>query len=232
MTWSNNKQVEAYLKPRQLKEHEKELLQMIQADHPEFRGRVLDIGCGSGHFLGAMSRFYPEADYVGIDLSDEMLQIAREQLAQVRAQLLKKDAAAYQPEAPFDIEIASGILSIFEEFEPVLDEWISWLKPGGRLYIFGRFNSAPVDTLIRFRNHAVGNGEWESGLTAYSIQTVEKFLQSRGVQYSFKRFRLNLDLPKKGNPIQTYTVKLEDGSRMVLNGANIVAEHYFLSIQK
>ena len=39
-----------------------------------------------------------------------------------------------------------------------------------------------------------------------------------------------MDIPENENPIRTYTVRCEDGSKLVLNGANTVAEHYFLVV--
>lgn len=39
--------------------------------------RVLDFGCGSGASLGVLSRSYPKAAFVGIELSGDLLRIAR-----------------------------------------------------------------------------------------------------------------------------------------------------------
>lgn len=226
-----NLQIDAYLKPRPLKQHEEELLAMIRKDSPEFNGRVLDIGCASGNFIQALGTVYPYAHYTGIDASEELIQIAREKLVNPNVTLLVEDAVSYQPSAHFDIIIASGILSVFEDFEPVLDKWLSWLRKSGRLYVFGRFNSRNIDTIIRFRNNFTG-GDWEGGLTSYSVHTVTKYLEKQGFKYIFKRFYLDLELSEQEDPIRTYTIRCADGSMLIVNGANTIAEHYFMTIQK
>jgi SAM-dependent methyltransferase len=229
--WSHNRQIDAYLQARPLKQHEQEMLDLIRADYPTFNGRVLDIGCATGTFMQAMLEFYPDADYTGIELSDALIDAGREKLAGTNIKLLKADAVAYQPDAKYDIMIASGILSVFEDFKPVLDRWLSWMNEGGRLYVFGRFNSREIDTIIRFRNN-FNRGDWESGLTSYSVHTIGKYLAQKGVDYEFKRFHLGIDMAAQDNPIRTYTVKTIDGQKWVVNGANIIAEHHFLIVKK
>src|SRR3990172_3732454 len=69
------------------------------------RGRVLEVGVGSGLSLPAYGR---ELEIVGIDLSPEMLAKARERVAALRlsniAGLYEMDAGALEfPDASFDI---------------------------------------------------------------------------------------------------------------------------------
>lgn len=219
-------QIEGCFQQIELKQHQGAMLSIIQTHYPKFDGKVLDIGCSNGMFLGALSTIYPDAHYTGIDISAELIEIARKRVP--KANLLVEDAMNYQPSKKFDIIIASGILSIFDDFEPVLDKWISWLADMGRLYIFGRFNSQHIDTKIHFRT----DGGWETGLTSYSVYTIANYLAKRGLGQSFRRFYLGVELPQGKDPIRTYTKRCEDGTTLVLNGANTVAEHYFLTILK
>jgi SAM-dependent methyltransferase len=220
-----NTQIETYLRPRELKDHEKRQLELIEERRPEFRGRCLDIGCATGYFLRAMAERRPDAEYVGIDISPELLAAARD--AVPAATFLEADAVDFEPDAPFDVIVAAGVLSIFDDFAPVLDRWLSWLAPGGLLLVFGRFNSRPVDTIIRFRNHHTG-GDWQSGLTAYSVATVSDHLRRRGVEPTFERFVPGFTLSEHEDPIRNYTVDCDDGRRLLINGANVVAEYHFL----
>jgi SAM-dependent methyltransferase len=231
--YSHNRQISAYFQPRPLKQHERQLISMIMADYPEFRGSCLDIGCADGAFLRTLAPAFPGASFVGIDLSEALIIAAREGVANNGLDGLIEfqvaDAVGYLPDRKFDLVIASGILGVFEDFAPVLEAWLSWVKPGGRLYVFGRFNSRDVDTIVRYRNN-YNSSEWETGLTSYSIHTVGRFLRERGLTYEFQRFFLDLDLPEQEDPIRTFTVSLADGSRLVLNGANTLAEHFFLTV--
>jgi hypothetical protein len=123
------------------------------------------------------------------------------------------------------------VLSIFDEPLDVLDRWLEWLEPGGWLFVFGRFNSRQVDTKIQFRNR-FNSEEWEGGFTSYSTRTVGEHLDAAGATWEFERFRLPIDLEEREDPIRTWTVTTDSGERIVMNGANVVAEHHFLTVRK
>jgi SAM-dependent methyltransferase len=223
-----NTQIDTYLRPRDLKDHEKRQLELIAQRRPDFRGRCLDIGCATGNFLRAMVESWPDASYCGIDVSAELLAAARE--AVPAAAFLEADAVDFEPGQPFDVIVAAGVLSIFDEFAPVLDRWLSWLAPGGLLLVFGRFNSRPVDTIIRFRSDRTG-GEWQSGLTAYSVATVSEHLRRHDAKFTFERFVPGFTLEQHEDPIRNYTLDCDDGRRLLVNGANVVAEYHFLVVE-
>ena len=225
-----NRQIDAYLKKRDLKQHEKELLKKIKNDYPVFKGNYLDIGCSNGNFIKEIYKDYPDAQYIGIDISEDLIEMAKNNLTNINnISFFVQDFIHYQPGSKFDIIVASGVLSIFENFETFLDKCLSWLSISGRLYIFGRFNSRNIDTIVRFRNNYRG-GDWESGLTSFSVHTISNYLDRKGFKYSFNRFKLDVELKEANDPIRTYTIRTADESLLVVNGANIVAEHYFLTV--
>ncbi len=226
-----NTQVEAYKGSRDLKEHDQQLLQMVLADNPGFNGSFLDIGCAAGVFIEAMHDHHPDASYFGFDTSEDLIEMAKSNLNHISGSFEVADADSFKPSDKYDILIASGVLSIWEDFAIPLEQWLGWMAESGTCYIFGRFNSAPIDTIVRFRNHKDGS-EWEGGLTSYSLDTITDWLKDRGFSAKFERFHLSLNLKKSENPIRTYTAICDDGSKLVLNGANTVAEHYFLKIEK
>lgn len=226
-----NSQTEAYKSARLFKQHEIELMLLLKNFLPKsFSGEVLDIGCATGSALSLIKNEYPRALITGIDVDGDLLKLAREKLG-VDATLISSAAESYRPGKRFDLIIASGVLSIFDDFSQILKTWLNWLSQNGTLYIFGRFNSQNIDTQIRFRNLETSN-RWESGLTSYSLKTISSFLDHQNVKHEFIKFTLNMDLPKSNDPIRTFTCKCDDGSRLVLNGANILAEHYHLIIKK
>lgn len=227
-----NQQVSAYMNAAPPKHHELRMLDlMVNRLGSSFDGDVLDIGCAAGVFLHRLRREMPNATLRGIDLSTELIALARER-ATGDIEFEVADAAAYSPPRPVDAIHASGMLSIFEDPLPVLDLWLSWLKEGGHLFVFGRFNSDPIDTRVLFRSHHRGDGVWEGGLTSYWTGTVERHLQARGWKCEFERFEVPIDLPKSDDPIRTYTCALADGGKVVVNGANIIAEHHFLAVTR
>lgn len=226
-----NSQIAAYSDDRTPKQHDTELLGLVSADHPRFNGRFLDIGCAAGSFISLMASAHPEATYQGIDISEQLIGAARNREISADVDFLVADVLDFEPLEKVDIVVASGVLSIFDDFSIPLKRWLTWLRPGGNLYIFGRFNSEHVDTITYFRNNVYESADWEGGLTSYSTQTVLSFVNQLGFEGSFKKFHLPFDLARNPlDPIRTFTVTTVDGQRLVLNGANIVAEHYFLKI--
>jgi SAM-dependent methyltransferase len=71
--------------------------------------RVLDVGCGSGrvgeHVLDAGAR-----EYVGVDFSEPMLELARERLARFepKTKLVQGDFLEVALEGPFEVVLALG----------------------------------------------------------------------------------------------------------------------------
>ena len=124
------------------------------------------------------------------------------------------------------------MLSIFSDPEEVLRRWATWLAEDGHLYIFGRFNSQPIDTQILFRNHFDASPKWEGGLTSYSLEHISRGLEKDGYEVEARRFALVGELAPSPNPIRTFTVELANGSKLVLNGANVVAEHFFVIVTR
>ena len=102
-------------------------------------GRVLDVACGTGDMVLELVR--QGCSVTGVDLSGEMLAIARQKTMQAHCQQLTID---YQPadaehlpfpDAAFDaVTCAFGVRN-FVHLDQGLKEMLRVLKPGGRLVI-------------------------------------------------------------------------------------------------
>lgn len=99
---------------------------------PDFAGRrVLDLGCGYGwHCIYAME--HGAASVTGIDLSEKMLEVAREKTAfpQVRYQRMPIEEIDFA-ENSFDIVLSSLALHYVVSFEEVAKRVNHCLTPGG-----------------------------------------------------------------------------------------------------
>jgi trans-aconitate methyltransferase len=230
MMQNKNTQTEVYVANRSLKQHEEEMLELVAARFVDREFSVLDIGCADGLFCKALKERFPRARVTGFDLSAELISQANS-YGLADCEFTIGDASTYETDQRFDLLIASGILSVFEDFEVVLGKWLEWLRSDGLILIFGRFNSEDIDMRISIRNNFNHSG-WEGGLTTYSLYTVGRFLEAKGYQHEFHRFRLSIDLPRDENPVRTYTIETVDGEKLVVNGANLLAEQFFLKIWK
>ena len=228
-----NNQISAYSENRPPKFHEIELLKIITSCKLK-KLKLLDIGCASGSFLSLIASKYPESEYYGFDISPELIKLAKLKLKNYDVKLTVNDALNFKPDQEFDIIVASGVLSIFEDLSPI-KIWTNWLKEKGFLFIFGRFNSQPIDTIIRFRNHfnkRIEENNWQGGLTSFSLKYTTDYINKLGFNCEFIPFKYPETLEKSIDPIRTFTVDTLDNRRLILNGANILAEQYFLKISK
>ncbi len=83
---------------------------------------VLDVGCGPGHYLAALSNLgVPRL--VGIDVSEEMISLACEHDRidhAVHCELIPVDYMAWQSEERFDVVLALGFFDYVRDPVPVL----------------------------------------------------------------------------------------------------------------
>ncbi len=228
-----NSEIDLFLKdPDRITIKSKELIEIItKTINPTSSGECLDIGCGSGSLIRNLSYKLKNYNFTGFDISKELVEAATKLNENKSVNFFVGDFNFIEFDKKFNLITASGVLSVFQEFEAPLKKWLSWLTDDGYLFISGRFNSRDIDTKILFRNNSKQNSKWEGGLSAYSINTVSNFIEKLGFKCKFKKFNLPIEIKEDiNNPIRTFTKELKNGEKIVMNGANIVAEHYLVKI--
>lgn len=126
---------------------------LLGAVGPNPIGRLLDLGTGTGRILELLGQ---RADHaVGVDLSREMLNVARSKLERSHLnQIQIRHGNLYQlpfPNSSFDIAVMHQVLHFLEDPGEALAETARVLVPGGRLFIVD-FEQHDLDDLAR--NHA------------------------------------------------------------------------------
>lgn len=99
---------------------------------PDFRGlRVLDLGCGYGwHCIYAAQQ--GAAEVVGIDLSEKMLEVAREKSKDLPIRYVRCAIEDYDyPAESFDVVLSSLALHYVEDYDEVCRKVARCLVPGG-----------------------------------------------------------------------------------------------------
>ena len=93
---------------------------------------VLELGCGAGYFTQELAR--SGADIVAIDVSPELLEIARTNCSSPNFQYQTQNAHALSySEGVFDSVVGSSVLHHLE-IEEALRDICRVLKPGGTIY--------------------------------------------------------------------------------------------------
>ncbi|TDC76349.1 class I SAM-dependent methyltransferase [Actinomadura sp. 7K507] len=132
----------------------------LEAPRRDYR-RVLEAGCGNGRFAAVLSREFPDAQYVGVELSKTQLQYARARSAHEGLSWELIQAAAEDtglPDASVDLV---AIFTLFHETPPkateaILAEMFRVLEPGGDL-VMG--DIAPFERNDAFRSVVL---DWET----------------------------------------------------------------------
>jgi len=104
---------------------------------------VLEVGVGTGLSLPSYAR---RLEIVGIDLSPEMLEKARERVAEERltnvSALLEMDASELDfDDAYFDTVVAMYVMTVVPDPEKVMRELSRVCRPGGDVIIVNHFSA-------------------------------------------------------------------------------------------
>ena len=103
-------------------------------------GRLLDFGCGTGTFLGALRRSGAPLELFGCDISAGMVEAARARWDAGSLPVLHAVAPGPLPLADAQFDVVTSVC-VLHHIEPAaragtVRELVRVLKPGGRLVIF------------------------------------------------------------------------------------------------
>lgn len=139
---------------------------------------VLDLGCGTG----SLSLLVAEQGHrvTGVDLSPRMIEHALGKLsvANVQARMQVGDIAELpSSEDRVDVILARHVLWTLPDPAAVLRDWITRLRPGGRLLLVeGRWNTpAGDDTYVE----GTGTWPWRAGVSAQTLASTLRPLVAR-----------------------------------------------------
>lgn len=112
---------------------------------------VIDLGCGPANFLLMLAELHPEIEFVGVDLSETMLDIARQKalgknLKNVKFQCMDISTLNTISDQTFDAAISTFALHHLPKRSSLENTFYNIrriLKPNGKIYIFdfGRLKS-------------------------------------------------------------------------------------------
>ncbi len=149
---------------RQVREIADDLLERIP------RGRLLEIGSGPGRLLVEMARRAPQhLELHGLDLSPQMIEIARQHLGDLPAELRVGSIERTDYDGgTFDLVTCTGSFYIWHDPIRCLEEIHRLLVPGGAAVLFELHRSGrPLDFLRGVRDIF-----WEQGLLRGALAPV------------------------------------------------------------
>ena len=106
----------------------------LLAQIPEFEpDRIFDLGCGPGNGTQLLTTAFPRATIVGLDLSDNMLAVARARVATAR--FIKQNIETWQPNDKVDLIFANAALHFVPNHRELMVRLVSFLREGGCLAV-------------------------------------------------------------------------------------------------
>ena len=150
--------------------------------------RILDLGCGTGKLLDSLSSLFPDAKLVGLDFSQEMLNIAKERLSDGVELHFGSDNNLPFPDQSFDLVISTSAFHYFPNPVMAIREATRVLKTGGNLVISDwcsdYWTCRMLDLWLRLSNRA--------HIHTYSVKEFEQLLKNQGLsQVTVEKYKIN-----------------------------------------
>jgi ubiquinone/menaquinone biosynthesis C-methylase UbiE len=196
--------------------------------------KVLDIGCATGEFPAFLStRLSNRFKIVGMEYLNELIDVAKQKYPDLKVFKGSIEDLNCIQKSSVDIITVLGVISIFDELDQIISNLITWIKPNGRIFVHGMFNPAPLDVLVKYRESSFlfTDEKFENGWNIISQDSFKKLALKNGAKnVIYHDFELTIDLEKKVDPVRSWTEKLENGNRQIVNGICLKQPQYVAEI--
>lgn len=209
------------------------------AELSDWGGNVLDLACGAGANLFYFAKKYPEVEWVGMDIDEELLKIfPRYGQCIDNVKLTQGDWFSLPDKY---VGFFEGIISL--QTLSWLPEWQEPLKQVCKLQpkwfaMSSLFYEGDMDYIIKCYNYERpdekhGRDYTEGYYNIYSLPHIKRFLASMGYgKFIYEPFEIDVDIPRpKSYDWGTYTETTSDGRRLQLSGA-LLMPWYFIYAEK
>jgi SAM-dependent methyltransferase len=204
------------------------LIKAFKQQHCQAKLSIVDFGAATGTFVNYLVDELPDEDIKGLEYLSDLVDYGRRSYPNInleQASILDKDSL---PQCSVDIITVLGVISIFDDLQSIVANLSYWVKPGGKLIFHGMFNPYNVDVYIKYRTPGTRPGHLEAGWNIISQSTFEGILKSFGCKsLKFHEFNIGVDiLQNPSDPLRSWTEKLHDGSRQIVNGLFLKQPQY------
>lgn len=183
---------------------------------------VLDVGCGGGADIHWLKKFYPNWNFVGIDMDNKAINLAKEMNKREKdirfeeMDFLKIEN--FFPAKSFDYVFAIQFISFVDFDFPIFLKKAFYLARKG-VFLTSLFSDGWIE------QHTMAYDLEENWNGLYKIYSLERFkrtineIAGKDVYLEVEQFNIDKDLQKPDkSKFGTYTVKTEDENRLQISG--------------
>ena len=119
---------------------------------------ILDIGCGTGNYTKLLFEKFPKAKITAVDISKEMIVVARGKFPKNRIEFMVSDAEELNLEEKFSLITSNASFQWFKELKQSLSKYRQLLKTGGIIAfsIFGPQTFCELNhSLVEFNKNSI-----------------------------------------------------------------------------
>lgn len=161
--------------------------------------KILEVGCGSGHFTNMIKTYYPSCEVYGIDLDDNHIKFAKRESKKlnldVQYQVVDVKHLPFEDDA-FDV-VFSHTLVEHLPFDDFIKEQKRVLKPGGKLIVMRvdmvKKNDKPFSFLEDEINEVYAGLNYPKGVSVGQYVEDPDLTMRRLDEHKFKNIKFNYD---------------------------------------
>jgi len=200
----------------------------------------LDVGTANGEFIHFLSQQSAKTKFIGLDIEDDFLNVARSINKNRENVIFFKDDILHlkQKNLNSDVVTCLGTIQIFPDPTKFLNKVLDLVNKKGICVVEGNFNVFDVSAQILFKDDTkkIAEGIWRCDFNLHSEKWIRKILSKRSdiKKIYFKRPVMDTKIPKKKDKpnINDWTIPLKNNGYKITNGLKMDVSPSFLIIKK
>jgi ubiquinone/menaquinone biosynthesis C-methylase UbiE len=150
--------------------------------------RILDLGCGTGTLIQHLFQLVPNAAIVGLDISSEMLTVARQKLPESVELHLGDVGQLPFPNESFNTIISTSAFHYIRNPVQAIQEMKRVLKPDGCLIITDWCNDFLTCRILDVALHCINRAHFHT----YTVHELQTLLKHEGFsEVGIERYKIN-----------------------------------------
>ena len=112
--------------------------------------KILDIGCGTGQLIKEISDQYNEVDYLGIDVAENMIEVAKKNNKGKNVKFKTSSIESFENNDKYDIIICTHAFPYFPNKQEMIKKMAGLCNKKGQVIIVNSSTNSLKDLIINF----------------------------------------------------------------------------------